>query len=151
MPVPRVPVFGRETSRDGNPAARVLVARALQGDEGVLGALGGEVGAGGTDRGGDPGVARRRLRRNHAQHLPQTVVERIMRAIEDDPSVEIVIDVVDGRVAVPALDLDEPFSLHEFHRYRLVNGLDDIGLTLQHADEIRAFEARRMEAMPWLQ
>jgi len=80
--------------------------------------------------------------------LPQPLVERIMRAIEDDPSVEIVIDVVDGRVAVPALDLDEPFSLHEFHRYRLVNGLDDIGLTLQHEADISAYEATRPSWLP---
>ena len=51
--------------------------------------------------------------------------------IEDDPSLEIVIDVVDRRVAVPALDLDEPFELDDYHHHRLLNGLDDIGLTEQ--------------------
>ena len=45
---------------------------------------------------------------------PRTVVDRIMRAVEDDPSLEIVVDVVDRRVAVPALDLDEPFALDDF-------------------------------------
>ena len=44
-----------------------------------------------------------------------------------------------------------PFDVDPFRRHCLLNGLDDIGLTLQHADEIRAFEARRMEEMPWLQ
>ena len=48
--------------------------------------------------------------------LPQDVVTRIMRSVEDDPSVEIVIDVVDRRVAVPAIDLDEPFELDDFTR-----------------------------------
>jgi 3-isopropylmalate/(R)-2-methylmalate dehydratase small subunit len=75
--------------------------------------------------------------------LPADLVTRIMRAIEDDPTLEIVIDVVDRRVAVPALDLDEPFDLTDFHHYRLLEGLDDIGLTLQHAAEIDAFEATR--------
>ena len=75
--------------------------------------------------------------------LPPDVVMRIMRAIEDDPSVEIVIDVVDRRVAVPAIDLDEPFVLEDFHHYRLLEGLDDIGITLQHAGDIDAFEATR--------
>ena len=74
--------------------------------------------------------------------LPEDVVTRIMRAVEDDPSVEIVIDVVDRRVAVPAIDLDD----HTQHR--LMHGLDDIGLTLQREDEITAFEAGRPQWVP---
>src|SRR5262249_56219759 len=66
--------------------------------------------------------------------VPQDVVTRIMRTVEDDPSVEIVIDVVDRRVAVPAIDLDEPFELDDHTHHRLLHGLDDIGLTLQHGD-----------------
>jgi 3-isopropylmalate/(R)-2-methylmalate dehydratase small subunit len=80
--------------------------------------------------------------------LPQPVVTRIIEALEDDPSLEIVVDVVDRRVAVPALDLDEPFSLDDFHHHRLVRGLDDIGLTLQHEDEIAAYEADRAGWLP---
>ncbi len=75
--------------------------------------------------------------------LPADVVTRIMRTIEDDPTVEIVIDVVDRRVAVPAIDLDEPFDLADFHHYRLLEGLDDIGITLRHESEIDRFEATR--------
>jgi 3-isopropylmalate/(R)-2-methylmalate dehydratase small subunit len=75
--------------------------------------------------------------------LPADVVTRIMRTIEDDPSVEIVIDVVDRRVAVPAIDLDEPFALEDFHHYRLLEGLDDIGITLRHVADIDTFEAQR--------
>jgi 3-isopropylmalate/(R)-2-methylmalate dehydratase small subunit len=81
--------------------------------------------------------------------LPQDVVRRIMDAITDDPSLEIVVDVVDRRVAVPALDIDEPFDLSDFHHYRLLEGLDDIGLTLRHDDDIAAFEARRSTTTPW--
>jgi 3-isopropylmalate/(R)-2-methylmalate dehydratase small subunit len=80
--------------------------------------------------------------------LPEAVVTRIMRAIEDDPSVEIVIDVVDRRVAVPAIDLDEPFDLDDHTQHRLMHGLDDIGLTLQREDEITAFEANRPQWKP---
>ena len=65
-----------------------------------------------------------------------------MRAIEDDASLEIVVDVVDRRVAVPALDLDEPFELDDHTHHRLLNGLDDIGLTEQRADEITGYESR---------
>jgi 3-isopropylmalate/(R)-2-methylmalate dehydratase small subunit len=80
--------------------------------------------------------------------LPEDVVTRIMRAVEDDPSIEIVVDVQDLRVAVPAIDLEEPFHLDAFHHHRLVNGLDDIGLTLQQADAIDAYEPTRAEWMP---
>jgi 3-isopropylmalate/(R)-2-methylmalate dehydratase small subunit len=80
--------------------------------------------------------------------LPQPVVDRIMQAVLDDPSVEIVVDVVDRRVAVPALDIDEAFQLDDFHHYRLVNGLDDIGLTLRHEPDIAAFETTRPDWLP---
>jgi 3-isopropylmalate/(R)-2-methylmalate dehydratase small subunit len=80
--------------------------------------------------------------------LPQPVVDRIMQAVTDDPNVEIVVDVVDRRVAVPALDLDEPFALDDFHHYRLVNGLDDIGITLQHDADIAAYERTRASWLP---
>jgi 3-isopropylmalate/(R)-2-methylmalate dehydratase small subunit len=82
--------------------------------------------------------------------LPGPVVERILRTVEDDPTVEIVVDVVDRRVAVPAIDLDEPFDLADHAHYRLVEGLDDIGLTLRHEAAIRAYEARRPRWTPRL-
>jgi 3-isopropylmalate/(R)-2-methylmalate dehydratase small subunit len=80
--------------------------------------------------------------------LPPDVVTRIMRAIEDDPTLEIVIDVVDRRVAVPAIDLDEPFELEDFHQYRLLEGLDDIGISLRLESEITSFEATRPSYKP---
>ena len=80
--------------------------------------------------------------------LPADVVTRIMRAIEDDPTLEIVIDVVDRRVAVPAIDLDEPFELEDFHHYRLLEGLDDIGISLRLESEITSFEATRPSYTP---
>jgi 3-isopropylmalate/(R)-2-methylmalate dehydratase small subunit len=80
--------------------------------------------------------------------LPKPVVDRIMQAIEDDPTLEIVVDVVDRRVAVPALDLDEPFDLSDFHHERLLQGLDDIGITLRYVDDITAFETTRSAIAP---
>lgn len=80
--------------------------------------------------------------------LPEPIVRRILDAIEDDPTLEIVVDVVDRRVAVPALDLDEPFELDDHTQHRLVHGLDDIALTLQHADEIGDYEAQRGGWLP---
>src|SRR5438128_768777 len=82
--------------------------------------------------------------------LPQDVVSRILQVLEDDPTIEIVVDVVDRRVAVPAIDLDEPFVLEDFHHHRLLEGLDDIGVTLQAADAITAFETTRPDWMPSL-
>ena len=80
--------------------------------------------------------------------LPADVVTRIMRAIEDDATLEIVVDVVDRRVAVPALDLDEPFELDDHTHHRLLHGLDDIGLTEQKVGEIDAYESRRAPFLP---
>ena len=80
--------------------------------------------------------------------LPVDVITRIMRAVEDDPSIEVVVDVVDRRVAVPAIDLDEPFELEDFHHYRLLEGLDDIGITLRQDSEITAYESHRPTWLP---
>jgi 3-isopropylmalate/(R)-2-methylmalate dehydratase small subunit len=43
-----------------------------------------------------------------------------------------------------------PFDVQPFRKYCLVNGFDDVALTLRHADRIRAFEAERLARMPWL-
>jgi 3-isopropylmalate/(R)-2-methylmalate dehydratase small subunit len=43
-----------------------------------------------------------------------------------------------------------PFEVQAFRRYCLLNGLDDIGLTLRHADKIKAFETQRLSSKPWL-
>ena len=59
-------------------------------------------------------------------------------------------------VDLPAQTITTPsgetlrFDVDEFRKYCLVNGLDDIGLTLQHSDEIRAYEAKRKQRAPWL-
>ena len=82
--------------------------------------------------------------------LGQATVEQIMAAVEADPTIEIVVDVPDLEVRVPAIDLEEPFFLDDHHVHRLVNGLDDIGITAQYADEIAAFEAKRADFLPSL-
>ena len=73
------------------------------------------------------------------------VVHRLWEAIDEDPDLEIVVDVEHKRVAAPAIGLDAPFELDDFTQYRLVNGLDDIGLTLRHADAIAAHERHAPE------
>ena len=76
------------------------------------------------------------------------IVNRIMRAIESDPTLEIIIDLPDRRLAVPALDLDEPFDLDDHTHNRLINGLDDIGITLSQANERLDFEKQRESFYP---
>jgi 3-isopropylmalate/(R)-2-methylmalate dehydratase small subunit len=79
---------------------------------------------------------------------PPEIVEQLMRAIEEDHTVEIVVDVENRRLAAPALGIDVEFPLDDFTQYRLVNGLDDIGLTLRHDDAIASFETTRPGWLP---
>jgi len=74
-------------------------------------------------------------------------VTGIFRALAADPDAEVVVDVAARTVAVPSAGLEEPFALPDFARWRLLEGLDDVALTLRHADAIAAFEAARP---PWL-
>jgi 3-isopropylmalate/(R)-2-methylmalate dehydratase small subunit len=80
--------------------------------------------------------------------LPADVSERILRAVEADPTVEITIDIATKRVSVPSLDIDIEFPLDDSTQDRFLNGLDDIGITLQHVDAITAFEKTRPAWMP---
>ncbi len=80
--------------------------------------------------------------------VPQSVIEQIQTAIDDDPSIEIVVDVEARRVAVPALGVDVDFTMDDFTQHRFVNGLDDIGLTLQHDAAITGFESQRPAHLP---
>jgi 3-isopropylmalate/(R)-2-methylmalate dehydratase small subunit len=79
--------------------------------------------------------------------LPVKVSPEVGRALLDavkaDPSLEITIDVERGTVEAPKADIIGTFALDEFTKSRLINGWDDIGLTLRHEDLITAYEARR--------
>jgi 3-isopropylmalate/(R)-2-methylmalate dehydratase small subunit len=72
----------------------------------------------------------------------------LMEAVQADPALEIVIDVEARTVSAPAIGLTAAFPLDDFTRYRLLEGLDDIGLTLRHEDAIAAYEATRPTWMP---
>ena len=69
--------------------------------------------------------------------------EQLMRAVEADPTLEITIDVERRSVSAPKIGLETTFPLDNFTAYRLLNGLDDIGLTMRQGDAIAAYEARR--------
>ena len=80
--------------------------------------------------------------------LPAGTVERLMAAVTADPTVEVTVDLETRTVSAPAAGVEAAFEIDDFTRYRLMNGLDDIGLTLQHDDDIAAFESRRPAYLP---
>jgi 3-isopropylmalate/(R)-2-methylmalate dehydratase small subunit len=65
------------------------------------------------------------------------------------PGYQLTVD-LPRQVVVKPDGSELPFEVQAFRKYCLVNGFDDIGLTLRHADKIRAFEAERLAKMPWL-
>jgi 3-isopropylmalate/(R)-2-methylmalate dehydratase small subunit len=80
--------------------------------------------------------------------LEADVVERIHLALEDDPDLEILVDVERLVVEVPSLGIVEPFPLDAPTQHRFLHGLDDIGITLTHEDEIAVYESRRPAWLP---
>ena len=80
--------------------------------------------------------------------VPDAVVTRIWETIEADPDVEITVDMERRTVEIPAIGLSEPFPIDDATQHRFLNGLDDIGITLTHSDDIAGFEAGRPS---WMQ
>ena len=78
--------------------------------------------------------------------LPQESVRALMDAVLDDPATEITIDLRTSRVSAPSVQ--ESFPIDDYTRWRLMEGLDDVGLTLRVVDEIGAFEGRRPAWLP---
>jgi 3-isopropylmalate/(R)-2-methylmalate dehydratase small subunit len=78
--------------------------------------------------------------------LPQESVRALMDAILDDPSTTIVVDL--EALAVTAPTVQESFAFDDFRRWCLLEGYDDIDLTLRHVDEIAAYEAARPGWLP---
>lgn len=78
--------------------------------------------------------------------VPDTIVEAIWDELEAHPGTEVAVD-VDAR-EVRCGSIIAPFELDDYTRWRLMEGLDDIGLTLRHEDAIEAFEASRASWRP---
>ncbi|MDQ1376703.1 MAG: 3-isopropylmalate/(R)-2-methylmalate dehydratase small subunit [Acidimicrobiaceae bacterium] len=72
----------------------------------------------------------------------------LLEAVAADPGLEITIDVERGTLSAPAAGIEAAFPLDEHTRHRLLNGLDDIGLSLVHASDFDAFEDRRPAWLP---
>jgi 3-isopropylmalate/(R)-2-methylmalate dehydratase small subunit len=76
----------------------------------------------------------------------QEVVERLWAAVESDPTTAVTVDLQSATIAVD--DFTAPFEIDDYTRYRLLNGLDDVGITLSHADDIERYEAGRPSFRP---
>lgn len=78
--------------------------------------------------------------------VAQDDIELIWKALEHEPGTEITVDLESKTVTVGALVV--PFEIDDYVRWRLMEGLDDIGLTLQNIDAIEEYEAKRPSWMP---
>jgi 3-isopropylmalate/(R)-2-methylmalate dehydratase small subunit len=81
--------------------------------------------------------------------LPEHEVARLFDEVAGFVGYRLTVDLPRERV-VKADGSELPFEVQPFRKYCLLNGFDDIGLTLRHADKIRAFEAERLARQPWL-
>lgn len=81
--------------------------------------------------------------------LPAAVVDRLFAETLATPGYRLQLDLAAQTLTTPGGERIA-FEVDAFRKHRLLNGLDDIGLTLQHVDEIKAYEARRRGEAPWL-
>jgi 3-isopropylmalate/(R)-2-methylmalate dehydratase small subunit len=81
-----------------------------------------------------------------AAEVAQPDVELLWKLLENEPGTEVTVDLEEK--TVQARDLTVPFQIDDYTRWRLLEGLDDIGLTLRHVDEISAYEATRPGRLP---
>jgi 3-isopropylmalate/(R)-2-methylmalate dehydratase small subunit len=75
-------------------------------------------------------------------------VATLMAVLAADPGAEVVVDVAGRSVSVPAAGFTAAFAIGDYARWRLLEGLDDIGVTLRHGDAIAAFERTRPSWLP---
>ncbi len=81
--------------------------------------------------------------------LPEGEVARLLHDAAISSGYALTVD-LERQVVIDPQNRATAFEVEPFRKHCLLNGLDDIGLTLRHADEIRAFEAKRLAAQPWL-
>ncbi|GAA4284893.1 3-isopropylmalate dehydratase small subunit [Brevibacterium daeguense] len=81
-----------------------------------------------------------------AGEVEQSDIELIWKILENQPGTEVTVDLVERTVTCDTLTV--PFQIDDYTRWRLLEGLDDIGLTLQHEEDITEFESRRPDFKP---
>ena len=82
--------------------------------------------------------------------LPELVIDRLFHEVAGFTGYRLTIDLPQQKV-IEAGGAEHAFDIAPFRKYCLLNGLDDIGLTLRHRDKIRQFEAQRLARFPWLE
>lgn len=82
--------------------------------------------------------------------LSESQVDQLFNEVKAFPGYRLVIDLENQLVRTTDGSTSYPFEVDAFRKYCMLNGLDDIGLTLRHADKIRAFEERHLANKPWL-
>jgi 3-isopropylmalate/(R)-2-methylmalate dehydratase small subunit len=80
--------------------------------------------------------------------VEEQLIETIEAAVKADPTTVIEIDVAERSLRVPSLDISVSFPLDDFTQWRLLEGLDDIGITLRHEADITEFERDRPDYKP---
>jgi len=81
--------------------------------------------------------------------LAPDIVDRLFAEVAAQEGYRLNVDLPQQTVTTPSGD-SFSFEIDEFRKYCLINGLDDIGLTLQHVDEIRRYEEQQRQTAPWL-
>ncbi|RTL35805.1 MAG: 3-isopropylmalate dehydratase small subunit [Burkholderiales bacterium] len=81
--------------------------------------------------------------------LPESAIARLFDEVAAFPGYQLTVD-LPRQVVVKPDGAELPFDIEPFRKECLIGGLDEIGLTLQHADKIRSYEAQRIAAKPWL-
>lgn len=81
--------------------------------------------------------------------LPESAVNQLFDEVKAFVGYQLTVD-LERQVVVKPDGAELPFEIESFRKYCLLNGFDDIGLTLRHADKIKAFEAERLLTKPWL-
>ena len=81
--------------------------------------------------------------------LTEEQVDQLFKEVEATEGYQLSIDLAEQTLITPSGETFK-FDITEHRKHCLLNGLDEIGLTLQHADDIKAFEAQRRQSQPWL-
>jgi 3-isopropylmalate/(R)-2-methylmalate dehydratase small subunit len=81
--------------------------------------------------------------------LPESQVDALFQAVHATPGYQLAVDLARQVVSTPD-GAEHAFDVEPFRKHCLLNGLDEIGLTLQHAADIEAFQTKRLAAKPWL-
>lgn len=81
--------------------------------------------------------------------LSEAVVDQLFAAVEANVGYELTAD-LERQVVITPDGTEYPFEVDEFRKHCLLNGLDDIGLTLQQSDAIKAYEAKMQQQTPWI-